>query len=158
MPELLKIYPDMNFVWTHRDPLKAADSVVNMYGNCMWIRSDTPMIAGAFDQMINADFAAFLLNQPIEWMESGVIPKERVCNIRFLELENDPVAEIQKMYAQLGMTLTDKALRAMQQYMADNPRSARPPANYKSAANEKVQTERQAMKRYQDYFHVQSEF
>lgn len=38
MPELLKVYPDMRFVWTHRDPLKAADSVVNMYGNCMWIR------------------------------------------------------------------------------------------------------------------------
>jgi hypothetical protein len=158
MPELLKVYPDMNFVWTHRDPLKAADSVVNMYGNCMWIRSDTPMIAGAFDQMISSDFAAFIVNQPIDWMESGVIPKQRVCNIRFLELEKDPVTEIKKMYTQFGMTMTDKALAAMRKYMDDNPRSTRPPANYKTVINEKVQAERLVMKRYQDYFQIQSEF
>src|SRR5690606_27971235 len=55
MPELLEVYPDMHFVWTHRDPLKAADSVVNMYGNCMWVRSDTPIITGVLEQMLNAD-------------------------------------------------------------------------------------------------------
>jgi hypothetical protein len=56
------------------------------------------------------------------------------------------------------MVLGAKALNAMQQYMADNPRSARPPANYTSAINAKVLTEREALKRYQDYFKVQSEF
>ena len=158
MPELLKVYPDMNFVWTHRDPLKAADSVVNMYGNCMWIRSDTPMLAGVLDQMISADFADFILNQPIDWMEQGVIAKERICNIRFLELERDPVAEIQKLYAQFGMTMTDEALHAMRQYMRDHPRAARPPANYTSATNDSVRSERQALRRYQEYFGIENEF
>ncbi len=158
MPELLKVYPDMNFVWTHRDPLKAADSVINMYGNCMWIRSDTPMIAGVLDMMLSIDFATMLLNQPIEWMEAGVVPKDRVCNIRFHDLEENPVAEIQGMYRQFGMEMTDKALSAMHKYMADNPRSARPAANYKPTRNEQLSAERQAMKRYQDYFNIPSEF
>jgi hypothetical protein len=155
MPELLKIYPDMNFVWTHRDPLKAADSVVNMYGNCMYIRSDRPIVPGILDQMLSADMAGMLLNQPIAWMESGVVPKERVCNMRFLDLERDPVAEIEKMYRQFGMVMTPAALAAMHKYMRDNPRSARPAAKYKSVSKP---AERDVFKRYQAYFGVADEF
>lgn len=157
MPELLKVYPDMNFVWTHRDPLKAADSVINMYGHCMYIRSDTPIVPGILEQMLNADLAAQLLNQPIDWMESGVVPAQRVCNLRFLDLEADPVREVEKMYAQFGMPLHGAALQAMQQYMRDNPRSARPPASYRSQAGDTVRAERRALQRYQDYFQVPSE-
>ncbi len=158
MPELLKAYPDMNFVWTHRDPLKAADSVVNMYGNCMYIRSDRPFVPGILDLMLSGDLAAMLLNQPIEWMETGVVPKERVCNIKFLDLERDPVAEVETMYRQFGMVMTENALGAMRRYMRDNPRSARPAANYKSVKTARVVAEREIMKRYQDYFDVADEF
>lgn len=158
MPDLLKVYPDMNFVWTHRDPLKAADSVVNMYGNCMWIRSDTPMKAGVLEQMINADFAAFIVNQAMDWMDSGVVPRERMCNILFSELEKDPVKEVQRLYRQFNMELTPTALAAMHQYMADNPRSARPVANYKPTLTENLSAERQALKRYQDFFNIPNEF
>jgi hypothetical protein len=154
MPELLKIYPDMNFVWTHRDPLKAADSVVNMYGNCMYIRSDKPIVPGILDQMLSADMAGMLLNQPIEWMESGVVPKERVCNIRFQDLERDPVAEIERMYRQFGMTMTAGALAAMQNYMRETPRSARPAAKYESVRRP---AERDVFRRYQEYFGVPDE-
>ncbi len=155
MPALLKAYPDMNFAWTHRDPLKAAGSVVNMYGNCMYIRSDRPLVPGILDLMLSGDLAAVLLNQPIEWMESGVVPKERVCNIKFLDLESDPVAEVEKMYRQFGMTMTERALAAMRKYMRDNPRSARPPARYESV---KQPAEREVMRRYQEYFGVADEF
>ena len=157
MPELLSVYPDMNFVWTHRDPLKAADSLAHMYGNCMWIRSDTPMIAGTLEALINVDFAAYMVNQAMDSIDSGAVPKNRVCNIRFLELEKDPVAEIKKMYAQFGITLTDKALAAMNRYMQDNPRSTRPPANYKAQSGDAISAERQIYRRYQEYFGVQSE-
>jgi hypothetical protein len=126
-----------------------------MYGNCMYIRSDTPIVPGILDQMLSADMAGMLLNQPIEWMERGVVPKARVCNIRFLDLERDPVAEIEKMYRQFGMTMTDAALAAMRKYMRDNPRSARPPAVYESVNKP---AEREVFRRYQEYFGVESEF
>lgn len=157
MPELLKVYPDMNFVWTHRDPLKAADSVINMYGHCMYIRSDTPIVPGILEQMLNADLAAQLLNQPIDWMEAGVVPANRVCNLRFLDLEADPLREVEKMYVQFQMPLQESALQAMRQYMRDKPRSARPAASYQSQAGSSLRAERLALQRYQDYFQVLSE-
>jgi Sulfotransferase family len=158
MPQLLEVYPDMNFVWNHRDPLKAAESTVHMYGNCMWVRSDNPMQAGVMEQMINPEMAAMILNQPIDWMESGVIPPERVLNIKFFELEKDPVGEVEKLYRQFNMELTPEAHRAMKQYMQDNPRSARPPSKFKPTINEALSAERAALKRYQEYFNIESEF
>ena len=157
MPALLEVFPDMSFVWTHRDPLKASDSVINMYCNCMWVRSDNPFIGGVLEQMINPEFAGQLLNQPIQWMENGVIPPGRVCNILFLELEGNPLGEVTRLYAELDMDLSSRALAAMQQYMRDNPRSARPPANYSSIQADARLAQRQQVARYQEYFNVQSE-
>lgn len=158
MPELLEVFPDMNFIWNHRDPLKALTSVVNMWGNCTWMRSDTPFVAGVVEELMNANNIATTLNRAIDWLESGAVPKERVLNLDFLELEKDPVSEVIKLYRYFGMELTDKALAAMNKYMADNPRSSRPPARYSLDQGGTLWEERQALKRYQDYFHVQSEF
>jgi hypothetical protein len=99
-----------------------------------------------------------MLGQPIEWMEKGIIAKDNVCNMRFLELERDPLTEIARMYQQFRMRLTDEAIGAMRRYLIENPRSARPAAKYQSLQSERVQSERAVLKRYQDYFGVQSEF
>jgi Sulfotransferase family len=158
MPELLEVFPDMNFIWNHRDPLKAVSSVVNMWGNCTWMRSDTPFVEGVVEELMNADNIAATLNRAIDWLEHGVIPRDRICHMDFLALEKDPVREVKKIYEHFSITLTSAALEAMERYMAMNPRSSRPPAKYHVEQGDGVSAERSALKRYQDYFQVSSEF
>ena len=159
MPELLKVYPDMNFIWTHRDPLKAADSITHFLCNYLWVRSDQTKVSGGIaERMLSAEFLSSALNPAIDWLETGVIPKERVCNISFYDLEKSPVAEVEKVYRQFGMVFADETRRIVSQYMADNPRSARPQPKYQPPEVGKASAERQALKRYQDYFNVRSEY
>ncbi|MET0988075.1 MAG: sulfotransferase [Steroidobacteraceae bacterium] len=157
MPQLLEVFPDMHFIWTHRDPLKSADSVANMYGNCVWVRSDGPLIAGVLEQMLNADLAAELLSQPIRWMQAGIVPAERVCNIRYLDLEADPVAEVTRMYRQFDVPLPASARHAMEAFVAHEARRSRPRAAYQSGLGDRFQQEREKLRAYQEYFGVRSE-
>lgn len=158
LPDLLKEFPDMRVIWNHRDPLKAISSVVNMWGNVCWMRSDRPFVPGVVEGLTNAHNIAATLNQAIDWIESGIIPKSRLMNVQFLELEKDPVAIVKRIYQNFAINLTPSALSAMEQYMLDHPRSARPSARYNLGNQEHLSEERSALKRYQDYFNVQSEF
>ena len=64
MRDALKVYPDAQMVWIHRDPIKAMSSAVNILGTYMWQRSDHPFIDGSFEYVTDAKFTADFLSQP----------------------------------------------------------------------------------------------
>jgi Sulfotransferase family len=157
MPEILKVFPDACFIWTHRDPVKALSSVINTLGTCNWIRSDTPFIGGSFDQHTGSVMAAQMMTQPIDWLESGSLPREQLCNIQYLDFVRDPMRCVETIYARFGIPLTPEGRTAMQRYMDERPRSTRPEHAYDTGSPEQVAAERQLFKRYSEYFNVPDE-
>jgi hypothetical protein len=157
MPEILELYPDAGFVWTHRDPVKALASVVDLAGTLMWIRSDHPFLGDTMKQYTSADGVAMMLEQAIAWLEDGRVPRDRLCNIQYHDFLRDPVGCAEHLYDFFGWELTPEGRAAMAGYMEANPRSARPAHQYDLGTTAEVGMERAAFGYYQRYFDVPSE-
>jgi len=156
MPTILDVYPDACFVWPHRDPLKAIVSATDLAGNFIWARSDRMHIVD-FGDYNRADPAVAMLERPINWLESGRIPKESLCNINYLDFIRDPISIVKHIYEYFAIEFTMEAQHAMKDYMDQNPRSARPEHAYDEAASDIIASDREKFARYQGYFGVASE-
>ena len=157
LPDVLKVYPDAKFIWTHRDPIKALSSEISLIGTLNWIRSDHPFIGESLASFTDASLVAAMLSQPIDWLKSGALPKAQLCNIQYDEFVKSPMNVIENIYAQFGVEMTPTGRAAMQKYMDDNPRSSRPSHQYDLGSVARVQKERELFRRYQEYFSVRSE-
>ena len=156
-PALLKVFPDVRLVWIHRDPVKALSSMINLAGTLFWARTDQPAMGDALAMYTNAQASAQLLNGPIDMLEDGVLKKETLCNVQYLDFMKNPVGVAESIYGYFDIEMTDVARNAMGQYMRDNPRSSRPVHKYDLGDAEQIDKDRVAYKRYQDYFNVPDE-
>jgi Sulfotransferase family len=157
MPHVLDVYPDAGFIWTHRDPVRALASVVSIIGTLHWIRSDEPFRGGGLSMFTNADLAAAMISQPIDWLESGAVAKDRLCNVRYRDFMADPLAVVAQVYDFFGAPLSDTGRAELERYLVERPRSARPSHEYDTGTADEIALERSAFKAYQDYFDVESE-
>jgi hypothetical protein len=156
MPTILDVYPDACFIWPHRDPLKAIISSIDLAGNLIWARSDVVGLQG-FEAYNRPERALPMIEKPIDWLEQGTIPKERLCSVNYVDFIDDPVGVVRRIYDYFGIELTERAAQAMKDYMRDNPRSSRPAHSYDETAKKSISKERSAFRRYQQYFNVPSE-
>lgn len=155
LPVLREVYPDVAFVWVHRDPVKALASMVNLIGTLHWSRSERPFIDG-FAALTSADVSAGLLEIPIDQLETGVLPREQLFNMQFHEFIDDPMSSVAALYEYFDLGLSDTSRQAMEQYLRDNPRSSRPRHQY-PVIHDNLEMERRAYARYQAYFNVPNE-
>jgi hypothetical protein len=101
--------------------------------------------------------AAKRLTDVIDLMESGVLPKERVHNLLYRDLVDDPVETAAKIHDYFGLPLSAESRAALEAYMRQNPRTKRPPHKVSAGTRAAVDRDRPAFKRYQDYFGVPDE-
>ena len=80
-----------------------------------------------------------------------------MCNVQYQDFMQDPIKVAAAIYDHFSMPFTDAARDAMSQYMQDNPRSSRPKHEYKLGDAEQIKAEREAYRRYQEYFNVPNE-
>jgi hypothetical protein len=156
MPTILDVYPDACFIWPHRDPLKAIVSSTDLAGNFIWARSDDVRMEG-FEEYNRPEHVVGRLEEPIAWVESGLIPRERLCNIQYLDFVRDTVGTVENIYRYFDVEFTGKARAAIEDYMQNSPRSSRPVHVYNKDLTESISGERNTFKKYQDYFSVPSE-
>lgn len=157
MPQVLQVYPDAGFVWTHRDPVKVMASIVNLVGTLHWIRTDTPFRHGAFDHFTQTDMAAGLLNRAIDWLEDGTVAPDRLCNVQFQDFVADPMAAVEQIYERFGIEMTTQGREAMQRYIVASARSNRPSHSYDTGPAEVIAHSRTHFERYERYFNVKRE-
>ena len=157
LPSVLEVYPDAGIVWTHRDPVKALASMVNLIGTLQWIRSDHPFIGDSVSMFTRSDLSAAMMTQPISWLESGALPAERLCNVHYADFVKDPMGVVAQIYRAFDLELSPDSRDAMQNYMDRNQRSGHPAHDYDLGSDHEVQLERQAFMRYQTYFDVKDE-
>jgi len=154
---ILKVYPDVCFVWPHRDPTKSVASTVSLIGSMLWAGTDRPFKGASLDQYMDPYGAAKRLTDVIDLIESGVLPKERVHNLLYRDLVDDPVGTAVKIHDYFGLPFGAESREALEAYMRQNPRTKRPPHKVSAETRAAVDRDRPAFKRYQDYFGVPDE-
>jgi len=156
LPALLAEYPDACLVATHRDPLKVLSSVTSL---------TTTLRAMASERIDPGDIArewsywnARAFDAAVAARESGLVKPEQIMDVRFGELLSDPIAVIRKIYDKFGLELTDVAADHMQRHLAENPDDKHGKHGHSFAdTGLDAELEREKVRRYQEYFGVESE-
>jgi hypothetical protein len=123
---LFRVFPDARVVQSHRDPVETIPSLASMIAAIMVIYSD------AVDpQAVGPQWA----QRFARGMRRTMTYREQVGDARFLDLwfrdtVSQPLREIQKIYAFLGMDLTEAARAEMARWQEFNRRELRPPHDY----------------------------
>lgn len=158
LPELFSVFPDACIVWMHRDPLRSQASGISMSGTWQWQRTDQPFAqAAAWEFLTDPSIVARRFERVIDWLEQGVVPKEKMLSLHYKDFVADRLTTAQKIYEYFGFGMPQNVRQILQAYIDENPRDKRPPHQYSIGSDEDALKGRQAFKRYQEYFSVVSE-
>jgi Sulfotransferase family len=157
IPQLLETYPDARIIYTHRDPIRAVASVVSVQGTIFGFRTDNPFSTHSYDNWLMMDSVAKMLEQRMRWVGDGTIPAGQVTHLRFADFCAQPLAAIQRCYADLGLTLSDAAQRAMHDYLQQKPKGVFGVHAYAADNDASANTERRLFADYQRFFSVPNE-
>ncbi len=154
LPTLLEVFPDAQVVLTHRDPLRAQASVTNMIGTLYWMRSDRGFDAAGFESLLDPKWTAGRLNQIIDWIEQGVLPREQLIDVHYSDLMTDPIKTVAALYQRLAIEWPVEARQAAARYLGSKPKGKFGAHVYQTDESNAV---RAYFERYQQYFSVPSE-
>ncbi len=157
LPTIFKIFPDARVLFTHRDPVVAQASVLNLMGTLFWMRSDKPMAVKAFAGLLSPEMMAMGLNRVIDWLESGTIPKEQCFSSLYADLLDRPLDAVRSLYDKGGLTLSADAAARMSGYLRDKPQGKFGRHRYSVAEEQLARDRRRHFERYQSYFNVPNE-
>ncbi|KHK91346.1 sulfotransferase family protein [Novosphingobium malaysiense] len=114
---LIKEYPDARLVWTHRDPFTATGSL------CSIISMSHRMFLGAPDTEWLAEDYPWQAQQHAERIMDfrDKYGEDRIIDVHYDRLVNNPVDEMKQLYASLGDEWTAEAEAGIQQWVDENP-------------------------------------
>jgi omega-hydroxy-beta-dihydromenaquinone-9 sulfotransferase len=110
---LLKLFPGARFVHIHRDPYAVFQSTQHLFqrmGPINWLQKPPADLTEPILQRHTRMFDAF-------FEEKALIPEGRFHEIRFEDLERDPVAQVRTTYERLGLDGFEALQPRLQQYV-----------------------------------------
>ncbi len=113
---LFASYPDAAVVVTHRDPVKTLPSGFSTLATVRWLRSDHVDL-----EAMSGTGAELLLIALMQREQAGTLPG-RVRHVRFADLMSEPVAAIEKLYADIGRDFQPHHADAIRRYVAEKPK------------------------------------
>lgn len=126
---IFQVYPDARVVWTHRDPFTATGSLCSIISlshmghmgkiDAEWLAQDYPWQA--------AEHANRIMDFRDKYGE------DKIIDVHYADLVEDPVGETRKLYAKLGDEWTPAAEAGVQQWVDDNPQNKFGKHDYKLA-------------------------
>jgi hypothetical protein len=123
---IVELFPDAQFIQTHREPTQTLPSYASMIYN-LWLgvsdSSDAIEAGRSTSATMHHD-----LYRCME--ERDKLPADRFYDVDFRETVSDPLGLLERIYKHFGIPMTDLARQQMQAYMASNPREKRPAHNY----------------------------
>ncbi len=149
---LLKVYPDAQIIQTHRDPIKCMGSATNLMAILYKMRSDKAFNAAAFDEFLVGEATAQRLELVIDQVAAGTVPESSICDSRYCDLMDEPIACVEKIYRHFNMPLSDSTKQRMLDYLASKPQGKFGAHNYQSDASD-----RHWFDRYQQHYDIPSE-
>jgi hypothetical protein len=126
---LIKEYPDARLIWTHRDPFTATGSL------CSIISMSHMMLMGRIDnEWLGYNYpwqAQQHADRGMDFRDKH--GEDRVIDVHYADLINDPMGEMKKLYAALGDEWTPEAEAGIQGWIDDNPQNKFGKHEYKLA-------------------------
>jgi len=113
-------YPDARFLWTHRDPAAVMGSVCSLISYTRSWVSDRDDDAGLGAQQI--ELWELALRRAIDFRDR--MGEERFTDIRFEELNADPLGAVERAYADLNVALGDASRAAIGDWARAHPPGA----------------------------------
>ena len=114
---LSKAFPDARFVMTHRDPADVMLSVIDVYADIMSKFSDT--LDMDYVANLNIDMWSEGMRRTLDF-RSADEHNQRFFDIHFKAMQEDPLAEVRKLYQWLGEDVCDEFAQGMSQWWQDN--------------------------------------
>jgi hypothetical protein len=153
---LLDTYPDACIVQTHRDPLTAIASVASLSSSLhrAFSRHREPARFGreVTDRWTDG------LERSLELRRAGRVPRERLIDVHYHALVDDPMGVVRRIYARFEMPLTPAAESRMRAFLAANPKGKRGQHEYAlDTFGLDAQDLTRRFKAYSEYFGVRPE-
>ncbi len=118
LPALFDAYPDRAGDHDARDPLKTIPSLASLLATMRSMRSDDV----DFDEIAQtAAMSPYLFEMVMEWRRSGAVPDDRIVDLRYADLMQDPIGTLRGTYVQLGIELTPDAETRMRALLDARP-------------------------------------
>jgi hypothetical protein len=121
LPALFAEYPDARVIHTHRDPTKFVGSVANLMCTLRFMRSDAVDVAQQGQIALGA--FKYLLELGIELRRSGALPAKQIVDSHYLDLMQDPAAQLWSIYDRLGLDWPAGHDERIRTYLRDKPKA-----------------------------------
>lgn len=122
MNEILAVYPDARFVMTHRDPAQVLGSISKMSWNLRGMCAASPPDM----HEVGRDMLHFIQRHIDRIMEFDEGPfGHQVVHVDYYALVADPVGQMRRIHAGLGIDTPDDIARSVGDWHAANPKNAR---------------------------------
>jgi Sulfotransferase family len=157
LPDVFKVFPNIQLIWIHRDPLKTLSSVINLLATIVWTRSDKPMAEGVMAQLTNPSGLAGLFGMVMDQIDQGLLPTSQFHHVQYLDFIKDPLATTEKVYKEMGIVMSQEGKQAIATFLREHPREKRPAHRYNVGDEARRAEERKVFERYQNYFQVGNE-
>jgi omega-hydroxy-beta-dihydromenaquinone-9 sulfotransferase len=114
---LLRLFPNAKFIHIHRNPLDVIPSTVNMWN----IVGRQNIMRGKFAKATTENIVE-ILDRLLTYIHkcSLDLPAESYCEIRYENLESDPVTEIKKAYRKLELPFTPEFEEAIKKNLVND--------------------------------------
>jgi Sulfotransferase family len=118
MNAVLNVFPDAMIVQTHRDPVQAVPSVVNLIhaARRMFADADAPVAE------VMAREAGFWAEALARCDKGRVRALQQFCDIEFSDFIRDQMGSVKAIYAHFGLELRPEVETAMRNWLSNNPR------------------------------------
>ena len=126
---LVKEYPDARLIWTHRDPYTATGSfcsIISMAHMASMGKPDTQWLGENYPWQAQQH-----ADRIMDFRDKH--GEDRVIDVHYDQLMNDPMATMKKLYADLGDDWTPAAEAGIQGWLDDNPQNKFGKHDYKLA-------------------------
>ena len=122
MENVLAAYPDASFVMTHRDPVQVLASICKL----SQALRDPRMEGGSDPKLVGAQMYEFIARHIDGIMRfTGGPDAATVTHIDYYRLVDNPMAEIERAHAGLGIDTPEAVRSAVSQWRAENPKGKR---------------------------------
>ncbi|GGB88333.1 putative sulfotransferase [Novosphingobium endophyticum] len=127
MNEILEVHPDARFVMTHRDPVQVLASISKMTWNLRGMCAATPVDR----HEVGRDMLHFIHRHIDRIMDFDAGPLGgRVVHVDYYALVGDPVGQMRRIHAGLGIETPGEVAQAVGDWHAANPKNARGTNDY----------------------------
>jgi len=117
--QLFAEFPDARIVVNHRDPAKSLASIVGLLHAHRKQFGNPPPVVGRDFVLASMEGAAAITRDMIRRRKDAAVNR-RFVDVLYLDLENDPLGQVAKVYAHHGIVFTDEARARMARYVAEN--------------------------------------